>query len=378
MAFAVHGKDEGPPGHSSVKLRRGSEWMIGVAMLLFALSRAGRTASTGNAISSRSKAAMTADNTANVEHDAHAPSEIPPRGWYEVLRRVWDEIGKDNMSIIAAGCGFYALLSLFPAITALVAIYGLAADPATIEQQLGQLGQIVPQEAVTLLIAQAHAVAAAGSTKLSWSAALALALALYSATSGVKTFFEALNIAYEEQETRSFLRLNLTALIFTIAAVVSIAVMIAVIVALPVVLDYLPLGPVGDWLIRIGSWLLLVAIVMSGLALLYRFGPSRAPARWRWITPGSLAAGMLWLAGSLAFSLYVARFAAYNQTYGALGGVVVLLMWLYLSAFVILLGAELNAELELQTEQDTTTGPSKPVGRRQAYVADHTAVQRRF
>ena len=133
----------------------------------------------------------------------------------------------------------------------------------------------------------------------------------------------------------------------------------------------------GEWLVRIGSWLLLAATILTGLALLYRFGPSRASARWRWITPGSLAAATLWLAGSLAFSLYVTRFAAYNQTYGALGGVVVLLMWLYISAFVILLGAELNSELELQTEQDTTTGAPEPMGRRQAYVADHTAAQAR-
>ena len=199
---------------------------------------------------------------ARIDRSANHPTEIPARGWYEVLKRVWDEVGKDNMSIIAAGCGFYALLSLFPAITALVAIYGLVADPATIEQQLSGLGGVVPQEAVTLLIAQAHAVAATGPTKLGWGAALALALALYSATSGVKTLFEALNIAYEEQESRSFLRLNLIALVFTIAAVIGIAVMIAVIVGLPVVLDYLPLGPLGEWLVRIGTWLLLAATVL--------------------------------------------------------------------------------------------------------------------
>ena len=362
---------------SPAKPTRVSGWMFGAALLLVAITS--RTRSSRGAVGGKqhSSASGSHNISASIERSANHPTEIPARGWYEVLKRVWDEVGKDNMSIIAAGCGFYALLSLFPAITALVAIYGLVADPATIEQQLSGLGGVVPQEAVTLLIAQAHAVAATGPTKLGWGAALALALALYSATSGVKTLFEALNIAYEEQETRSFLRLNLTALVFTIAAVIGIAVMIAVIVGLPVVLDYLPLGPLGEWLVRIGSWLLLAASILCGLALLYRFGPSRASARWRWITPGSLAAATLWLAGSLAFSLYVTRFAAYNQTYGALGGVVVLLMWLYISAFVILLGAELNSELELQTEQDTTTGAPEPMGRRQAYVADHTAAQAR-
>ena len=309
--------------------------------------------------------------------DADSPAVIPPRGWLEVLRRVWDEIGKDNMSIIAAGCAFYALLALFPAITALVAIYGIVADPGTIEQQISALGGVVPKEALDLLNTQAHAVAAAGPTKLGRGAALALLIALYSATSGVKTLFEALNIAYEEEETRSFLRLNISAFGFTVVAVIGVAAAIAVIVGLPVLLAYLPLGPLGEWLARIGFWILLVAMLLCGLALLYRFGPSRAPANWRWVTPGSLTAATLWLASSVAFSLYVAKFATYNQTYGTLGGVVILLIWLYISAFVILLGAELNAEAELQTQRDTTTGPPMPMGRRQAYVADHTPEQRR-
>ena len=309
--------------------------------------------------------------------NADRPTAIPSRGWWEVLQRVWDEVGKDNMSIIAAGCAFYGLLGLFPAITALVAVYGLMADPSTIEQQIGSLGAVVPPEAVTLIKNQAHAVASAGSTKLSWSAALALLLALYGATSGVKTFFEALNIAYEEQETRSFIRLNLVAFLFTAAGIVGVTIVITVIVGMPIALDYLPLGPLGLWLVGLGSWLLVSVLVLIGLALLYRFGPSRAPARWRWVTPGSLLAAVLWLLGSLAFSIYVAKFAAYGQTYGALGGVVVLLMWLFISAFVILLGAELNAELELQTKRDTTTGAPRPMGSRRAYAADHTAATRR-
>jgi membrane protein len=307
--------------------------------------------------------------------DADRPTEIPPHGWWEVLKRVWDEIGRDNMSIIAAGCGFYALLALFPAITALVAIYGIVADPNTIEQQVSALSAVVPPAAVELIGTQALAVAATGATRLTCGAAIALLLALYSATSGMKTLFQALNIAYEEEETRSFVRFNLTAFLFTLVAIVGIAVMIALIVGMPLLIGRLPFGSLGTWLVRIGSWLLLGALLLLGVALLYRFGPSRAPARWRWITPGSLAAVGLWLLGSLAFSLYVGRFAAYNETYGALGSVVILLMWLYISAFSILLGAELNAELELETARDTTTGAPQPIGRRKAYVADHTAQQ---
>ncbi|MFL5333391.1 MAG: YihY/virulence factor BrkB family protein [Geminicoccaceae bacterium] len=374
MTHARH-RDGQPPAGSS---RPPTAWQIllGAALALFTV--AGRTRETpiGGTIETDSE--RSADSSEeDAGRSADRPTAMPLRDWWAVLRRVWDEVAEDHMSIVAAGCGFYALLALFPAITALVAIYGLLADPATIEQQLSGLGSLVPPEAVELIKSQAHAVAATGPTKLSWGAALGLLLALYSATSGVKTVFEALNIAYEERETRSFIRLNLVAFLFTAGAVLGVAIVIAVIVGLPVLLSYLPLGPLGAWLVRVGSWLLLSLLILFGLALLYRFGPSRAAARWRWVTPGSLAAVIIWLAGSLAFSVYVAKFAAYNQTYGTLGGVVVLLLWLFISAFAILLGAELNAELELQTQRDTTTGAPQPMGRRRAYAADHTSEQRR-
>ena len=374
MAQPIDRSTASAPHGSTKRTFEMSELVIGAALALMVLGRAQPAKSRGARDDRPDNGSPSPGVTTG--RGADRPTQIPRRGWLEVLQRVWTEVGKDNMSIIAAGCGFYALLALFPAITALVAIYGLMADPATIEQQVGRLGAVVPSEAVALITAQAHAVAATGPTKLSWGAALAFALALYSATSGVKTLFEALNIAYEEQENRGFLKLNLIAFVFTVLAVVGIAIMVAMIVGLPLVLDYLPLGALGEWLVRVGSWVLLLLLLLLGLALLYRFGPSWAPARWHWVTPGSLAAGMLWIAGSLAFSLYVAKFAAYNQTYGALGGVVILLMWLFISAFAILLGAELNAELELQTERDTTTGESKPMGERRAYVADHTAEQR--
>ena len=307
---------------------------------------------------------------------AELPTEIPPRGWWDVLMRVKDEIAKDNMSIIAAGCGFYALLALFPGISALVAIYGLVADPAQIEQQMASMQGVVPEQAFGIIRDQVHAVAAAGSTALGWGAALAIALALYSASAGVKSIFEALNIAYEEEESRNFLVYNLTALAFTLATIVALVVGLIVIVGVPIVLSYLPLGPLAEWGVRIVSWLILLALVAVGIGMLYRFGPSRAPATWKWVTPGSILATLLWVLASIAFSIYAAKFGSYNETYGALGGVIVLLMWLYLSAFSILIGAELNSELELQTERDTTTGPAVPRGQRSAYAADHVHDER--
>jgi membrane protein len=307
---------------------------------------------------------------------AGRPTDIPARGWMEVMRRVWNEISKDNMSIVAAGCAFYAMLALFPAVTALVSIYGLVADPGEIEQQVNTMRGVLPEEAVGLVANQAHQVAAGATGTLGWSAALALLLALWSASAGVKTLFTALNIAYEEKETRGLVRFNLTALLFTLGAIVAVVVGLGVIIGVPAVMEYLPLGPLGQWLVRITSWLVLVVLLIIGLAMIYRFGPSRAPANWRWLSPGASVATLLWLLASAAFSYYVANFASYNQTYGALGGVIILLMWLYISAFVILLGAELNAELELQTAEDTTTGAPEPMGRRRAFAADHVAAPR--
>lgn len=310
--------------------------------------------------------------------DAESPYAIPVRGWKQVLWRVKDETLRDNVSMAAAGCAFFGLLSLFPAITALVSVYGLAFDPAQVEQQLAVLHDVVPIEAMAIIEGQARAVASSGRTALGWSAALALLIAFYSATSAVKTSFAALNIAYEEEETRSFIRLNLTAAAFTLAAMMAVPTGLAVILGLPTLMSYLPLGPFALVAIPIGSFTLLLMLVVAALSIVYRFGPSRAPAHWRWLSPGAMLAAGLWLAASAGFSIYVARFGSYNQTYGALAGVVILLLWLYISAFVVLLGAELNAELELQTEADSTTGPPRPMGERDAFVADNSPASRRL
>ena len=349
---------------------------IGLAWLTFADKRPRRGADRSGTTTQPRPSWREPEATGQPGRHAESPTDIPAHGWWDVLKRVLNETGEDNMSIIAAGCAFYALLALFPAITALLSIYGLVVDPATVEQQLNAIAGVAPQEAFTIIQNQAHQVASGGRTALGWSAGLAIVLALYSASSGVKTLFEALNIAYEEQETRSFIRLNATALIFTLAAVVGLPIGLAVIVGVPAALHVLPLGPLTEWAIRIASWILLLALVVGGLSVVYRYGPARAPARWRWLTPGSLAAAILWLLASVAFSFYAGHFGSYNQTYGALGGVIILLMWLWISAYVILLGAELNSELELQTERDTTTGQPEPMGARGAYAADHTADKR--
>jgi membrane protein len=268
--------------------------------------------------------------------------------------------------------GFYALLALFPAIAALIAIWGLAFDPQQIEQQITAISQFLPEQAGAIITDQARQVAAAGGG-LGLAAVIGILLALYSASKGIKALIEGLNIIYDEQEKRGFIKLNLMALVITLGIIVALIVALGVIVVLPIVLELLGLGPIVDALVSIVRWPLLFAFAMLVLAALYRWAPSRAPARWRWVTWGAAIATLIWVLGSIAFSIYVRNFGSYNETYGSLGAVIILLMWLWLSAFVVLLGAELNAEMEHQTERDSTTGAPEPRGRRGAQVADEVA-----
>lgn len=302
---------------------------------------------------------------------ADAPLEIPARGWKQVLWRVKDEIGNDNLSIVAAGVAFYALLALFPALTALVMVYGLLADPGEVSAQLAPLRSLMPGGAFAILDEQLTAMASRETVTVGIGLIFSLALAIWSSAKGIKALFMAMNIAYEERESRGFIRLNLIALLFTAAAVVFVVAAIGLIAGLPAAVAFIDFGGVIEratlWL----RWPLIALMAIGALAVLYRWGPSRASAKFRWITPGAVVATLLWLAGSIAFSFYVENFGSYNETYGSLGAVVILLMWFFVSAYCVCLGAELNAELEHQTRRDSTTGPVKPAGSRNAYVADN-------
>ena len=316
---------------------------------------------------------FSAEDRAKGRH-AGRPSEIPPHGWWAVVRRVTREAISDEVGMAAASCAFYAMLALFPAISVAISLYGLIADPVAIESQLEGLRDVVPASTYQLISVRVHDLAAAGPTKLSWGLALSLLVALWSAMNGTKAIISAMNVAYEERERRSLLRLNLAAFLFTLGGILGVILALTVIVVVPAALSFAWLGPLASIAVRVCSFGLLFGFVVLGLALLYRFGPSRAAARWRWITPGSLLAAGLWLAASLAFSFYVSNFGSYDAAYGTLGGVVVALLWFYISAYAVTLGAELNAELELQTRRDTTTAPVQPMGERGAFVADHVAL----
>ena len=304
---------------------------------------------------------------------AETPAEIPWPGWKAVLRRSLREAISDRISLVAAGCAFWATLALFPAITMLIFIYGLAFDPATVEPQLQVLSRFAPPAMFSLISDRVHQLVAQRQGTLGLGLLLSTGFALWSSANGTKSLLSALNLAYEEQEARGFFRYQLTALAMTLCAFVAAALAVSTLVFLPAVIAFLGLSGYTQTLLRVGGITVMVIFVLLGLSLLYRFGPSRRQARWRWITPGSMLATLLWLIVSTVFTVYVSNLANYDATYGPLSTVAAVMMWFWMTAYAVLLGAELNSELELQTARDSTVAPPMPLGRRGAYVADHVA-----
>jgi membrane protein len=306
----------------------------------------------------------------DVGTQADSPAEIPARGWRQVLRRAIRQSQQDNISLLAAGVAFFGFLALFPALIALVTLVGLVADPGQITQQVESFTAGLPQATRQLISDQLTSITHSSGGTLTVGLVISLLVALWSASSGTSSLMTAVNIAYKEKETRGFLKLRAVALLLTLGTVVFLALTLALIAIVPVVLQAMPLGPLGTVLAQLVRWALLIALIIVGLAVLYRVAPDRDPAKFRWVTVGSAVAAVLWLLGSAGFSLYVNFFGNYNKTYGALTGVIVLLLWLYLTCYIVLLGAEINAEAELQTARDSTVGKPEPMGQRGAVVAD--------
>jgi membrane protein len=317
--------------------------------------------------------AMRRERDPGVGREAEHPTEIPGHGWKRVLARVKDRTLRDNLSIIAAGVAFYAFLAIPSALTALVALYGLAFNPADVQRQLVALHGVMPAEAVQLVTQQLKAVTSQPQTSLGIGLIVALLVAIWGARSAMSTFITALNIAYGEEERRSFFRFQAMAFGLTGLAVVFAVLSIALIGVLPAAIDFLPFGSFGKTIASVVRWPVLLVLMTIGLAAIYRYAPSRKEAKWRWVSWGATVATVLWIAGSALFSVYVGEFASYDKTYGSVGAVVVLMMWLYVSAFAVLLGAELNGEMEHETARDTTTGAPSPIGRRGAWAADNVA-----
>jgi membrane protein len=302
--------------------------------------------------------------------DAETPAEIPAKGWKDIAWRVYEGIQNDRVLLVAAGVTFYALLALFPATAALVSLYGFFADPSTINEHLRLVSGFLPDGALEVIGDQVGRIASQKST-LGFTFIGTLALALWGANAGTKAIFDALNIIYKEREKRSFIGLTLQSLLFTLGAIALMLVALTAIVVVPVVLKLLGIsGESGAALFSLLRWPLLYLLILFALACLYRYGPSRTQPQWRWVTWGSAIAGAIWIVGSLLLSWYVANFGTYNATYGSLGAVIGFMVWMWLSIIVVLLGAEINAEMEHQTAKDTTEGRRKPMGARGARMAD--------
>ena len=310
------------------------------------------------------------DNGDAAGREAERPSQIPPRGWFSILRRAMAEVKEDNVTLLAAGVAFYAMLAIFPAIIAVVTVYGLVADPNQVEAQVSEFAKSLPAGADQLLTEQLQNVVSAGRQSLSIGLVVSLAAVLWTASGGVQGLVKGLNIVYDEKETRGFLKLRGLSLLLTLGAILVAVIALALIAVFPAVIDNLGLGRAGELAASIARWIVLALLVLVALAVVYRSAPDRANPRWRWVSWGAVVALVLWLLGSIGFSWYVDNFGKYNQTYGALASVIILLLWLYLSAFAVLLGAEFDAEIERQTARDTTTGPDRPLGERDAEVAD--------
>jgi membrane protein len=303
--------------------------------------------------------------------DAASPAEIPKRGWVEVLKRTVKQLKSDNVPVVSGGVAYYAFLALVPALAAVVSIYGLVADPSDVGRQLDSFFGALPRDAAQLLRSQVTSITAQQAGGLGVAAAIGIAGSLWSASKGMQAMIASLNIAYDEEESRKGLRLKAMTLGMTVVGAVVITGLVAAMTVVGALASHLPTA--GQWAVSIARWPVLFAVLGLGIAMLYRYAPDRDDPEWRWVTPGAAVAAALVVLGSLGFARYVNAFGSYSETYGSLGAIVVLLLWLNLTAYIVVFGAELDAELERQTARDTTTGRDRPMGTRQAYAADTVA-----
>ncbi|MDQ3075159.1 MAG: YihY/virulence factor BrkB family protein [Pseudomonadota bacterium] len=306
--------------------------------------------------------------------DASSPWAMPLAAWKDILIRTWRESTKDNVGLVAAGVAFYAFLALVPLMGATVLTYGLVASPETVLKNITSLTNVLPTEAASLIGEQLMNVVETSSDKKGLGLLIALGVALFGARNAAGAIITALNIAYDEEEKRGFIKVTLLALAITVAAVAFAIIAIFAITALRFLASLIPNAPPFVLLlIRLITGILIFGGAAAAAATLYRYAPSREKAKWSWLTPGTALSALGWLLLSLAFGFYASRFANYGATYGSIAGVIALLTWTYLSCYIFLFGAELNSEFEHQTANDTTTGAAQPLGTRGAWSADHVA-----
>ncbi len=301
---------------------------------------------------------------------ARTPLGIPREGWRQIAKRVWGETQTDQVPLLAAGVAFWGFISLFPAMIAAIAVYGLVADPGTVTRQADAITDVLPADAASLIVGQLESISSQSRDALSFSLLISLLLALWTSSAAVSNMMSAINTAYDEEETRSYVRRKGIALLLSLGAVAFVVISVGLIAVAPALLDVFVSEGTTRTLLQGGRWVGLVVAVLIGTAVLYRLAPDRRAPRLVWVSVGSLLATCVWLIASLGFSLYIENFGRYSRTYGALAGVAILMLWLWITALIVLVGAEINAEAEQQTVRDTTVGEPRPLGERGAEKAD--------
>lgn len=305
-----------------------------------------------------------------VGRDAVTPKEIPKRGWWAILKRVYAELQKDRVNFVAAGIAFYMMLAMVPALGALMSIYGLVADPGDVERQLAEAEEVVPAAVIELVGVELKRLAS-NDAAAGWALVVGLVLSLWGGSKAMDALITSMNVAYNELDGRNFVKRKLLGLGLTLGGVFFVVFVMTMLVVTPTVLAYVDLGWVTEVLITGARWVLMFGGVMVWLSVIYRFAPNRRNAKWRWVTWGSFLATLIWLVASAGLTWYASSFGNYSATYGSLGAIVLLLLWFYVTGYSVMLGAELNSEMELQTAEDSTVGGDRPMGERGAFVADH-------
>ncbi|KKB83726.1 hypothetical protein VW29_13630 [Devosia limi DSM 17137] len=302
--------------------------------------------------------------------EARSPIEIPVPGWKDIFYRVFMSIMRDRILLTAAGVTFYFLLALVPTLNAFISIYGLFNDRANVIDHVDLLVGIVPPGGLDIIREQLLRLASQGNEALGLTLITSLAIAFWSAGAGIRAMFEAMNIAYQEQEKRQFFVVHALALLFTFAGAIAALLVVSTVVVVPLLLDLFAAEGSFEWLVRVSSYGAMLLVLLVGICALYRWGPSREKAKWHWITPGAFVAVVLLGVASFLFSWYLANFTDYGAAYGSLGALIGFLTWIWISVTLVIIGAQLNSEIEHQTAQDSTTGPELPLGERGAYMAD--------
>lgn len=305
--------------------------------------------------------------------EADKPSQIPKTGWKDISLRVRDKLKTDHVNIIAAGIAFYFFLAIFPAMTASLSMYGLVMDPADVTQQMRQFASVLPNQAHQMISELLRTLSTKPEETLGWSLLLSTLISLWSANKGTKAVFEGVNAAYNESSNRTYIKKNAITLVFTLGGTLFGFICLSLVVGFSTYIDYLGWSTIGSILLSLVRWVILATMVALALSIIYKVAPVRDNPEFKWVTWGAIIATLLWLTGSYLFSFYIDNFGKMDNTYGSFAAIIILMLWLFLTGYSVILGAEINAQMEHQTKKDTTVGEDMPMGQRNAYYADHVA-----